>query len=203
MLIKTALCVVIGYLLGSLNGSLVVGKLFYNKDVRMHGSGNAGATNTLRTLGKAAAVAVSVLDILKGILACIIGQLIIGHIDNYGYVGMYAAGFAAVLGPNWPIFFGFKGGKGVLTTFAVILYISPFPALICLVVFIIVVALTKYVSLGSMIAAISWPVVSTLFDLPVVLIFTGIIMVVLIIVRHRDNIIRLINHTEKKISFKK
>lgn len=201
MFIETALCVIAGYLLGSLNGSLIIGKLFYKKDVRMYGSGNAGATNTLRSLGATAAAAVTVFDILKGILACIIGQLTVGYADNYGYVGMYAAGFAAVLGHNWPIFFGFKGGKGVLTTFSVILYISPVPALICLGVFIIVVALSGYVSLGSIIAAICWPVVSVFFDLPDALMITGIIMVVLIVVRHKDNIVRLINHTEKKISF--
>jgi len=203
MFIKAALCVIAGYLLGSLNGSLVIGKLFYKKDVREYGSGNAGATNTLRSLGGKAAVAVIIVDILKGILACIIGQLIVGYIENYGYVGMYAAGFAAVLGHNWPVFFGFKGGKGVLTTFSVILYISPLPALVCLGVFIVVVALTRYVSLGSIIASICWSVASFFFDLPVILRITGILMVVLIIVRHKGNIVRLINHTEKKISFTK
>lgn len=200
---KIIVCIVFGYLLGSLNGSIIVGKLFYNKDVRTDGSGNAGATNTLRTLGKAAAAAVTVLDMLKGILACVIGQFLVGYVENYGFVGMYVAGFAAVLGHNWPVYFGFKGGKGVLTTFSVILYISPIPALICLGVFIIVVALTRYVSLGSLIAAISWLVVSILFNLPIALIFIGGVMVALIIVRHKDNIVRLINHSEKKISFKR
>lgn len=200
---KIIVCIVFSYLLGSLNGSIIVGKLFYNKDVRTDGSGNAGATNTLRTLGKAAAAAVTVLDMLKGILACVIGQFLVGYVENYGFVGMYVAGFAAVLGHNWPVYFGFKGGKGVLTTFSVILYISPIPALICLGVFIIVVALTRYVSLGSLIAAISWLVVSILFNLPIALIFIGGVMVALIIVRHKDNIVRLINHSEKKISFKR
>lgn len=166
MIIRTALCVIAGYLLGSLNGSLIIGKLFYNQDVRKHGSGNAGATNTLRTLGKTAAAGVLAVDILKGILACITGRLIIGDSDNLGYVGMYAAGFAAIIGHNWPVFFGFKGGKGVLTTFSVVMYISPLPALVCLGIFIIVVAITRYVSLGSMIAAVCWPVVSALLACP-------------------------------------
>ncbi|ANW99276.1 acyl-phosphate glycerol 3-phosphate acyltransferase [Thermoclostridium stercorarium subsp. thermolacticum DSM 2910] len=199
---KIVLCVVAGYLLGSLNGSLVIGKLFYKKDVRMYGSGNAGATNTLRSLGPKAAAAVTVVDLLKGILACLIGQLISGYVENAGYVGMYAAGFAAVLGHNWPIFFGFKGGKGVLTTFAVILYITPLPALICLGIFIIVVAVTRYVSLGSLIASVCWPVVSLFFNIPTVLRVLGILMVLLIVARHKDNIVRLKNHTEKRISFK-
>lgn len=203
MFVKIAFSIIAGYLLGSLNGSLVVGKLFYKKDVRMYGSGNAGATNTLRALGPAAAAAVVVVDLMKGILACLIGQVVAGYTDNYGYIGMYTAGFAAVLGHNWPVFFGFRGGKGVLTTFAVILYISPFPALVCLGIFIIIVALTRYVSLGSLIASVCWPAVSLFFNLPGLLRILGTLMVVLIIVRHRDNIKRLINGTEKKISFGK
>ncbi|NLY17466.1 MAG: glycerol-3-phosphate acyltransferase, partial [Clostridiaceae bacterium] len=128
MLFKVILSVVIGYLLGSLNASLIIGKIFYKKDVRELGSGNAGATNTLRTLGKSAAAAVLAIDFLKGILACYIGGITAGYIENYGWAGMYLAGLAAIAGHNWPVFYGFKGGKGVLTTFAVILYISPLPA---------------------------------------------------------------------------
>lgn len=203
MPVRIALCVIIGYILGSLNGSLIIGKLFYKKDIREYGSGNAGATNTLRTLGPSAAAGVIFIDVLKGILACIVGQLLVGDIDNYGFVGMYVSGFAAVLGHNWPVFFSFKGGKGVLTTFSVMLYISPIPALICLGIFIIVVALTRYVSLGSMVAAVSWLIVSIFFNLPKVLIYIGILMVALIIFRHKGNIVRLLNGTEKKLSFKK
>lgn len=203
MFYQIALSAVFGYLLGSLNGSLIVGKIFYKKDVREHGSGNAGATNTLRTLGTGAAVLVLVIDALKGVLSCIIGQVLVGNIENYGLVGMYVAGFGAVIGHNWPMFFGFKGGKGVLTTFSVVLYISPVPALICLTIFIIIVALTKYVSLGSIVAAVSWPVISIFFNLPVLMVLIAVLMVVLIVARHKDNIVRLINHTEKKLSFRK
>lgn len=203
MYLKIALSIIIGYLFGSLNGSLIIGKFFYKKDVRKHGSGNAGTTNTLRTLGKGAAIAVIVIDIIKGIFACVIGKLLVGDIDNFGYLGMYIAGLAAILGHNWPIFFRFKGGKGVLTTFTVMLYISPVPALICLLIFIIVVTLTRYVSLGSIIAAAFWPVISFVFNLPLTLIILGAFMVVLIIIRHKENIVRLINRTEKKLNFKK
>ena len=124
-------------------------------------------------------------------------------VDNFGYLGMYVAGLSAILGHNWPIFFRFKGGKGVLTTFTVMLYISPVPALICLLIFIIVVTLTRYVSLGSIIAAAFWPVISFVFNLPLTLIILGAFMVVLIIIRHKENIVRLINRTEKKLNFKK
>lgn len=202
MLIKVILSIAAGYLLGSLNAALIVSKAFYKKDIREFGSGNAGLTNVLRTFGKGAATAVLALDFLKGILACFVGQLLTGNVENMGWAGMYLAGFAAVIGHNWPVFFGFKGGKGVLTSFAVILYISPLPASICLVVFIIVVSLTKYVSLGSIIAAILWPVASIFFDLPALMLVIAVLMVVMIVIRHRENIARLFQGTEKKISFK-
>ncbi len=203
MLLKIILSVIIGYILGSLNASLIVGKLFYKKDVREHGSMSAGATNTLRTLGKGAAIAVTVFDVLKGISACLIGQYLVGYIENYGMVGIYLAGLGAVLGHNWPLFFGFKGGKGVLTTFSVILYISPVPALISLGIFVIVVILTKYVSLGSIVGAISWPIISIFFNLPAFGLVVAVFMVVLIVFRHKPNIERLLNGTEKKLSFKR
>jgi glycerol-3-phosphate acyltransferase PlsY len=203
MLIKVISSILAGYLLGSFNAALIVGKVFYQKDIRKYGSGNAGTTNVLRTLGKGAAAAVLVLDILKGILACLAGQLITGNVENVGWAGMYLAGFAAVIGHNWPVFFGFKGGKGVLTSFAVILYISPIPALICLAVFIVIVSLTRYVSLGSIIAAILWPVVSIFFDLPALMLVIAVLMVIMIIIRHKENITRLFRGTEKKLSFKK
>lgn len=203
MFLKVLLSVVAGYLMGSMNASLIVGKVFYKKDIRQYGSGNAGTTNTLRTLGKGAAIAVLILDILKGFLACIIGQYLVGGTENYGWMGMYLAGFAAVLGHNWPVFFGFKGGKGVLTTFAVILYMSPWPALICLGIFIIIVAMTRYVSLGSILGAICWPVTSLFFDVPSFMLVVAVFMVILIIVRHQKNITRLFQGTENKLSFKK
>lgn len=202
MLIQIVLSILAGYLLGSINAALVIGKVFFKKDIRNYGSGNAGTTNVLRTFGKGAAAAVLVVDFLKGILACLAGQMLTGEIENIGWAGVYLAGFAAVIGHNWPVFFGFRGGKGVLTSFAVILYMSPVPALICLAVFIIVVSLTKYVSLGSIIAAILWPVVSIFFDLPALMLVIAALMVILIIIRHKGNITRLFQGTEKKLSFK-
>ena len=114
MLIKVILSIAAGYLLGSLNAALIVSKAFYKKDIREFGSGNAGLTNVLRTFGKGAATAVLALDFLKGILACFVGQLLTGNVENMGWAGMYLAGFAAVIGHNWPVFFGFRGGKGCI-----------------------------------------------------------------------------------------
>lgn len=195
------LAVVIGYLLGSLNSSLIVGK-FYGVDIRHHGSGNAGMTNTMRILGKKAALFVILGDVLKGILAYLAGYLICGGNPQGDFSGMLA-GTAAILGHIWPLFFGFKGGKGVLTTLAVVLMIDWPIALGLLGVFIVIVAFTKYVSLGSIIAAFLFPITAIVFgrDIETVLVF-GIIGALLII-KHHTNIGRLLKGTESKFSLKK
>lgn len=196
------LSAVAGYLLGSVNTSLVLGKLFYKKDVRQYGSGNAGATNTLRTLGKTAAIMVVVGDFLKGILACLIGKWLAGETSDGVYGGMYVAGIMAVIGHNWPLYFGFKGGKGVMTAFAAVLMFSPLAALICLLSFVLVVAITRYVSLGSIIGGAAFPLVAWILGEQLFLILTGVLLALLIIFRHSSNISRLLNGNEKKLSFK-
>lgn len=196
------LSAVIGYLLGSVNTSLVVGKLIYNTDVRQYGSGNAGATNTLRTLGKTAALLVVIGDSLKGILACLMGRWLAGETSAGVYAGEYLAGIMAVIGHNWPLYFGFRGGKGVMTAFAVALMLSPMAALICLLLFIVTVAITRYVSLGSMIGGAAFPAVAWLTDGNPYLVLTGVLLAVLIIFRHASNIKRLVDGNEKKLSFK-
>lgn len=195
----------IGYLLGSVNTSIIIGKIIYKIDVREHGSGNAGATNALRTLGKGAAAAVVAGDFLKGILACLIGRYVFGEINPGSgvFLGEYFAGFFAVIGHNWPAYFGFKGGKGVMTSFAVIIMFSPVSALICLGAFIAVVAITRYVSLGSIVGAILFLVIAFLLKEPLPMMIIGTALVALIIIRHSANIKRLINGNEKKLSFKK
>ena len=229
------ICAVCGYLLGSINTSLIVGK-FYKIDVRNYGSGNAGATNVLRTLGKKAALFTFIGDFLKGVAACLAGAGIVLLVMNvfgdgvfgnsiFGYIlsgaelrhipaqsGLMAAGAACVVGHNWPLYFGFKGGKGVLTTFSVFLMMAPVPALITLVFFVLVVALTRYVSLSSMLAAMFLPIfvfVTYLlgWDVGVENIRTYLIfcvpLVVLVVVRHKKNIKKLLNGTENKLNFKK
>lgn len=195
---------VIGYLFGSVNTSIIVGKLLYKVDVREHGSGNAGATNALRILGKGAAIAVVIGDFLKGILACLVGRYVFGEINpgDGVFLGQYMAGFFAVVGHNWPVYFGFKGGKGVMTSFAVALMFSPLVALICLAGFIIIVSITRYVSLGSMVCAAIFPLVAFLFNEPLPMVLIGLALAALIIWRHRANIERLVSGNEKKLSFK-
>lgn len=204
MILVILLSSAVGYLLGSVNTSIIVGKLLFRVDIREHGSGNAGATNTLRTLGKGAAAAVVAGDFIKGILACLIGRYVFGEI-NPGegvYAGEYLAGFFAVVGHNWPVYFGFKGGKGVMTSFAVAMMFSPPAALICLAGFIIIVAITRYVSLGSMVGAAIFPLAVLLLGEPVMMVITGIALAALIIWRHKANIERLVAGSEKKLSFK-
>ncbi|MBO7659470.1 MAG: glycerol-3-phosphate 1-O-acyltransferase PlsY [Clostridia bacterium] len=201
-----------GYLIGSLNAGVIVSKAFYGKDVREFGSGNAGTTNMLRTFGKKAAALTLVLDFLKGIVSCLIPCLIVYVACRDHFLGLYsmlAAALGCVAGHNWPVYFGFKGGKGVLVSFSVMLFLAPVPALIALGVFIIVVLITRYVSLGSVLAALAFPV-------PVwflggwaentkgltVFFFVCIILVLLLIVRHRSNLVRLFTGKESKLSFK-
>ncbi len=203
MVLKIILSALIGYLLGSINTSIIVGKIFYRTDVREHGSGNAGATNALRTLGKGAAICVVVGDLLKGVIACLIGRYLAGELIPGVYAGEYLAGMFAVLGHNWPIYFGFKGGKGVMTSFAVVLMFSPLAALLCLVGFIVIVALTRYVSLGSIVCAILFPIMAFSFGEPLLLVLVGVFLALLIVFRHGANIQRLLAGNEKKLSFKK
>lgn len=201
------LSALMGYLLGSANSSIIVGKVLHGKDVRDAGSGNAGATNTLRVFGKKAAILVLAGDILKGVLACLAGILISRFMAGNGiqelFSSMYVAGFTAVLGHNWPVYFGFRGGKGVLTSAAVLMVFAPLPALSCLAFFVASVLLWKTVSLGSMLAALSFPVFALLFHEPVQLLVVGSLLAILVITRHHGNIRRILAGTEPKITDKK
>ncbi len=197
MYIQIILSAIAGYLLGSLNSSLIVGK-FYGVDIRKHGSGNAGTTNALRTLGKKAALFVLLGDVVKGILAYAVGYYIYS-----GQLGGMLGGTAAILGHIWPVFFGFKGGKGVLTSLAVLLLIDWPIALGLLGIFFIILLITRYVSLGSIVAAALFPVaVGALGRSFETIVFSGIIAV-LIVVKHYENIKRLLGGTESRFSFKK
>jgi len=218
-IILFALAATVGYLLGSLNFAVIWSKLIYHDDIRNHGSGNAGTTNMLRTYGKKAAVLTLLGDLLKGVIAALAFGLFfkfVGEGQNIGlltYVkGATVAGLFAIFGHNWPVFFNFKGGKGVLSSFAVILTVIPIQGLICLAVFIIVVLITKYVSLGSVLGAAALPVVTIISVLRegfkadpdgIFLLIFAAISSILVIIRHRENIKRIFKGTENKLSFGK
>ncbi len=195
-------CAVIGYALGSVNSSVLVGKLF-GTDVRTRGSGNAGLTNTLRVLGKKAALMVLIGDVLKGVLAVLFGLLmkrIIGYSSLANLYGVMAGTFA-VIGHNWPVYFKFKGGKGILTTATVILMLDWRIGLIAFAIFLILVAVFRYVSLGSIIGAASVPISALILGHTVPFIIFMVLLAVLAIYRHKANIRRLIDGNENKLSF--
>ena len=194
---KLVLCLIFGYLFGSLNFAIIYSKL-RGDDIRNHGSGNAGATNVLRTYGKGPAAIVFILDILKGVIA-----IAVTRIFSESTLLDCCAALGAVLGHNFPVYYGFKGGKGVSTSLAVLLTLHYPTALVAMATFIIVVILTKYVSLSSILAAVAAIIASfVFFQIDVFSIFCTIIGL-LCIYRHRSNIARLINGTENKLGQKK
>ena len=195
----------LGYAIGSVPSAVWVGKSFFGIDVREHGSGNAGATNVFRVLGKSAGSAVLLLDVLKGLFSARLAYLYVNSIDasltaveimDYKIV----FGVMAIVGHLFPVFAGFRGGKGVATLFGVIITLNPGLALWAVVVFLLVFLPSGYVSLSSMIAGISIPVLAIrvfgIYQTGVV-VFT-ITLAVLVVVTHKKNIQRLISGTENR-----
>ncbi len=192
----------LGYLLGSISFSFIIGKLLKKVDIRQHGSGNAGATNTLRVLGKGPAIIVLLLDTLKGIIAIILALWIVG---NSGW-GTALAGLAAIIGHNWPIFFGFRGGKGVATTIGVLATLVFYPALIAGIIAIVTIVFTRFVSLGSLVFMVCTTIIAFIsidfFAFPVEYLYLLLAVTILSFWRHRSNISRLVKRTENKIGKK-
>lgn len=197
-----------GYLLGSVNFSIILSRMRYRDDIRRHGSGNAGMTNTLRTYGKLSAVLVLLGDAAKGFLAGWIG------LELGGPVTMYLAGLLAVMGHMFPVFFGFRGGKGVATAAGFILYSSLPVFLLLAVVFLAVVFLSRYVSLGSVTVAALYPPAILFMErgatwragMPLgdwLSLLCPFLMAALVLWAHRSNIRRLLAGTESKLGQKK
>lgn len=204
-ILKILVALVLGYMLGSLNTAVIVGKI-YGKDISKHGSKSAGLTNTLRVLGKSAAVCVLAGDILKGIVACLIGLRLGVYVysgENKDCVSLLAAGAGAVIGHNWPVYFGFKGGKGVLTAVTVMFMVNWIMALMSLGVFVMIVALTRYVSLSTICATVFFVVISfvSAFGGTVYFQLFTFLMALMLIFKHRENIQRLLSGTENKLTF--
>lgn len=198
-MVQIILILIAAYLLGSIPSGLIIGKTFYKIDIREHGSGNLGGTNTFRTLGVKAGLAVTIADILKGTLAAALPAIF--SID----LNPLIPGLLAVLGHTYPIFAGFRGGKAVATSGGVLLMSSPILFLTIFVAFFISLYITKYVSLSSMIAgiiAILFVVITGLtreWNIP--LLIAVLLLVSFVIYRHRANIKRIINKTEPKIKW--
>ena len=196
-LLSILIVIVAGYLLGSISTGVVLSRLFAKTDIRSQGSGNAGTTNMLRVLGRKMALLTFIGDMLKGIIAVFIGKWLIG-----GELGGLLGVVGALLGHYYPLYFGFKGGKGIATSFGSLLFVFPVQALLAFAVFLILVAVTHYVSVGSIAAAITLPllIVITRFQEPTLWIIT-VCIGASVIWRHRANIKRLMTHTENKLDF--
>ena len=199
---------IIAYLIGSINFSVILSKKMAGFDLREKGSGNAGTTNMLRTVGKKGAAITLVLDVLKGVIAIFLAKLV-GNIwqDLDGALLVQLAGILVVIGHTFPIFFKFKGGKGVATSLGVLLTLNWQIGLICLVFALVLMVLTQMVSLGSIAAAILYPVLTIFIGQNYIVlgnyIISSIILAVIVVFNHRENVKRLLSGTENKISFKK
>ncbi len=201
---------IIAYLIGSINFSVIISKKMAGFDVREKGSGNAGTTNMLRSVGKKGAAITLICDILKGVVAILIAMFIgwAFKVENQSLL-VQIAGIAVVIGHTFPIFFGFKGGKGVATSLGILIMTNWQIGLICLVFGIVLIVLTRMVSLGSCTAAVLFPVL-TLFISENYIVSQGsgyfvysVILAIIVLFNHRSNIKRILSGTENKISFKK
>lgn len=201
------------YLLGSVNSAIIVSKVLFRDDIRKHGSGNAGMTNMLRTYGKKAAALTLIGDMMKTVLSVGMAGLFFG----FQYIGgmsvnyvLYVAGLLAAIGHVFPCFYLFKGGKGVLVTATMGLILTPLVFLALFVIFVIAVALWRYISLGSVTVAVLYPVALDFYFKAVLhaqpsgpILLTSMLLAALIVWCHRENLKRITNRTENKFSFGK
>ena len=202
-----AIGVVLAYLLGSLPSAVWLGQAYQGIDVRNFGSGNAGATNTFRVLGKKAGILVMALDIFKGLTAITLATvwMQLGFIAETQIVLFKLVfGISAVIGHIFPVYIGFKGGKGVATLLGVVLGINPLVAGICIAVFMIVLLITQYVSLGSILGTLTFPVMLLITDIQPnnsILIIFGFTFFIVALFTHKKNVHRILNGTENKTNF--
>ena len=212
-MIEYIIMAMIAYCIGSVNFSVIISKKIAGFDVREKGSGNAGTTNMLRSVGKKAAAITLLCDIAKGIVAIAI-SMIIGNImeETNQELLLQIAGIAVVIGHTFPIFFGFKGGKGVATSIGILLMSNWKIGLICFIFALVLMILTRMVSVGSCAAAILFPILTLFINDSYTILTEGkngntyfiysVLLAVIVLYNHRSNIKRLLNGTENKISFK-
>ena len=200
-IIGAVLCAVVPYVLGSINFAIIISGKSYKQDIREFGSKNAGMTNMMRVYGKRAAGLTLLGDAMKAVVAGLFGYAILGQL------GAYIAGTACIFGHTFPVFFKFKGGKGVVTAAVTVLMCNPYVFLILIALFVAIVACTKYISLGSVMCMLIYPFILSGIDTWLVggcpYVLFAILTSALIIYKHKENIIRLRQGTESKFSFKK
>ncbi|MCP1383331.1 glycerol-3-phosphate 1-O-acyltransferase PlsY [Runella sp. CRIBMP] len=198
--------IITAYLLGSIPSAIWYGEAYFGIDVRKFGSGNAGATNTFRVLGKRAGTIVLLIDVLKGWTATKLASILFfleviqpNQVPTFKLI----LGFAAVLGHLYPIFVRFKGGKGVATSLGMILAIDPLVASVCIVIFVLVLLVSHYVSLSSIIAAFAFPMMLVLGifgKASTLLIVFGFLLFAVVVITHQKNIVRLLNGNESRVN---
>ena len=206
LIVSAVIAAVFAYLIGGLNFAIIISKVKYGDDIRKYGSGNAGMTNMMRTYGRAAGIFTLVGDLLKAVVAVLLTRFLVG--ETIAYI----AGLSCMLGHCFPCWYGFKGGKGVATAAAMILCLEPVVFLFVFITFVIVVAVTKYISLGSIMSGLMYPMVLTAFYphicpyhnyLYFVIVICSVLTTLLILFMHRENMKRLLAGKENKFSFKK
>ena len=204
-----ALCIAVSYLLGSVNAALVVSKGAYHDDVREHGSGNAGATNVMRTYGPKAGLVTLLGDAFKGILSILFACLVFGYPSGeYNYIflvtAVYLSGFFCILGHVFPVFSRFKGGKGVSTMAGVVFLLNPFLFVVMFIMYVLLVFLSHYVSLASVVMAMFYPLLLSVIDhmrpYPIgVNVLSAVAIAALVVWAHRENLKRISKGTERKL----
>ena len=199
-----ALCIVIAYLLGSINFAVIFSRKLYADDVRNHGSGNAGSTNMLRTYGAKSAAFTFIGDFTKSFLATMLGLVAMPFYTGFAFV----TGLFCLIGHAWPVFFGFRGGKCVASLAGVVIVINPAVWVLLMVVFILTALISRYVSLGSVVGSLLLPIFNSLMPFwatptPPAAVICTTLMALLVVFLHRKNIVRLWNGTESKISLGK
>jgi glycerol-3-phosphate acyltransferase PlsY len=206
----TITAVLISYLVGSIPTAYIFGMVLKGVDIRKFGSGNVGATNALRLLGKTAGITVLILDILKGFLAVfVLGGLLKNKVIFAQDLFLIALGVAAICGHNWTVFLNFKGGKGIATTFGVLIaFAFNIPGLnlilgLTILTWIVSFLIIRVVSFSSVTAAISLPIYMALFKQPRLMLYTAILLSVFVILRHKSNLVRLLKGEEKRLNFSK
>jgi len=204
MVIKLIISLIVSYLIGSFPTAYIFGRLFRGIDIRQHGSGNVGATNAFRVLGKAPGILVLIIDIIKGLLVTVLISNLFGLKGDFFRV---IIGISAVAGHNWTVFLNFKGGRGVATSIGVLLGLAiKIPALrlvfiLTVVSWILVLLISGFISLASMVASFLLPIFTVIFNQSIELVFLGIIFCLFIIWRHKPNIKRLLAGEESQLNF--
>lgn len=196
MTIKIIIISVLSYFLGNISVSFLIARYAGGIDIRKHGSGNAGATNVFRTLGAKAGLTAFIGDALKGVFAVLIGKLIGGE------DGQIAAGIFVVIGHNWPALLGFKGGKGIATTIGVMIAINPYIVAAIVPIGLVIIFITKYVSLASITGMVIFPITMLLIKQPMKLVLFSFLLSAMALYKHKSNIKKLMTGTESKLGNK-